>query len=416
MQAAFAATEAVEPSADLLTDLHGGVLLLRSDFTSSRGGAKAAPVLLAFGSASTFLRAHMHTHPSRKYRVGFIGCGGTANHFLTGWEAMPDRAEVVALCDVVPSQIDKRREDHPEVCRNARAFTDYRDMLKQTDLDIACLCAHGDTRTEHTEACLERGLHLFIEKPVGFDAEDSRRFKYLAKVYPDQKVAVAYSLRYAHDWLSLKALLDKKVIGEPYTGQLTYCHPRAFDTAVKGVGRANPYADRAGNYIHSSQLVHDTHPWDLARFLFGDVDEVFYAHRPGTAMALLWMHSGMLCYVMGGAQPAGHDPTNTQQYAVVHGSKGSAWVVRNTHPPHDLQVLYRVEGGDIQTAPQVSDVPSSSHGAILRTGNFLDAIEGRAELICSMVDGAKTTDLLHALWFSKRTQCKVPVFEEDHSG
>ena len=68
------------------------------------------------------------------------------------------------------------------------------------------------------------------------------------------------------------------------------------------------------------------------------------------------------------------------------------------------------------TLPAVSDVPESSHGAVLRSRNLLDAIEGKAELICSLVDGATTTELLHALWLSERMQVKVPVFPANTTG
>jgi len=39
----------------------------------------------------------------------------------------------------------------------------------------------------------------------------------------------------------------------------------------------------------------------------------------------------------------------------------------------------------------------------------MNAIEGKEELICSLEDGAHTTELLYALWLSERTGVKTAV-------
>ena len=83
--------------------------------------------------------------------------------------------------------------------------------------------------------------------------------------------------------------------------------------------------------------------------------------------------------------------------------------------PYEYRATYRTDG-DVRPAGATQDLPDSSHGVVLRSRNLLDAIEGKAELICSMEDGARTTELLHALWLSERTQLKVPVVPAHHTG
>lgn len=353
---------------------------------------------------------------SRKYRVGFIGVGATSGFFMTGWKAVPDRAEVVALCDIVPSQMAKRKESHPETCARATEYTDYREMLAKEDLDIVCLCAHGDTRMEQTEYCLARGKHLFIEKPVGYTMEEARRFQYLAHKHADLRVAVAYTLRYSQDWMGPRAVIRSGELGELMTARIAYCHPHDFS---EDHGKHRPhFMDKAGNYIHSSELVHATHPWDMVRYLLGEVKEVFFARGAvGSTMGLLWMESGCLCHVLSGSQPQSKFGPNTIQYIEVHGTRGTCWMYRELDGEKRMRSLYRIgKEGELQNAPQVAKFPPSSHGSVLRTHNFLDAIEGKEDLICSMADGAKTTELLHALWLSDRMQVKVPVLSSNHTG
>jgi len=83
---------------------------------------------------------------SRKYRVGFIGVGSVTTYFMDGWQAVPDRAEVTALCDIVPAQMAKRKETHPETCGKAREYTDYREMLEKEEL--ICSMTDGAKTTE----------------------------------------------------------------------------------------------------------------------------------------------------------------------------------------------------------------------------------------------------------------------------
>ena len=89
--------------------------------------------------------------------------------------------------------------------------------------------------------------------------------------------------------------------------------------------------------------------------------------------------------------------------------------MRDLYAPYDRHAYYRTDG-EIQEAPRTTELANSSHGTLIRTRNLLDAIEGKAELICSMEDGALTTDLLHALYMSERMQARVAVLPAMQTG
>jgi hypothetical protein len=96
---------------------------------------------------------------------------------------------------------------------------------------------------------------------------------------------------------------------------------------------------------------------------------------------------------------------------------GSAWVNRdkNKTDPIEETCTYRTTG-PIRTAPSACKLKETSHGAVIRSRNLLDAIEHKAGLICSMEDGAKTTELLGAVWLSETRQIKVPVSVANKTG
>ena len=156
----------------------------------------------------------------------------------------------------------------------------------------------------------------------------------------------------------------------------------------------------------------------MARYLFGEVREVFAARGDsGGAMGILWMRSGAMVHVMAGSITASKYGSNQHEMVVAHGTKGSAWVNRDVNSPDKLvdTCTYRTNG-PIRTAPSVCKLPDATHGAIIRTKNLLDAIEGKGPLICSMEDGAKTTELLHAIWLSETRGIKVPVVSGNKTG
>lgn len=364
-----------------------------------------------------------------KYRVGIIGCGGTSRLFLQGWAAWPKLAEVAAVCDINPAQMRRRQEEFPAICGKAKKFLDYRKMLDEAALDIVCVCSFSDKHLEHAGAAMAAGKHVFVEKPVGYDLEEARRFQHLAFKHADVKVAAAYSLRYYKAFMDLKAVIDSGTLGRISSAEISYSHGfsrdgRGVDEAGQGEqaparragsrGR-HPFEDRGGNYIRSSELAHSTHPWDLARYFLGEAKDVFCTSHRGVEMGMLWMESGSLAHVMAGNVRSARVGYMQQQIVQVHGSLGSAWLTRETRAPYRWQAHYKTDG-DICQAPSVSELPESTHGTVLRTRNLLDAIEGKAELICSLLDGTRTTELLHALWLSQRMQVKVPVLPANHSG
>ena len=384
-----------------------------------------------------------------KYRVGVLGCGGTSGHFFMGFGAWPERSQVAAICDIAPRQMTRAKEAYGKVCGDATEYTDYHRMLKEANLDIVCICSYSDKHMEHASDCLAAGKHVFVEKPVGYDLEEARRLRYLASKYPDLKVQVAYSLRYYKAFMDLQAVVRKGVLGDILTAEISYSHGHGVPgqaagreeadagaaggrsaTAVEaasapspgtpgegrgeGRRRGNPFEDRGGNYKRSSQLVHATHPWDLARYMLGEVKEVFCATGNGD-MGILWMKSGAICHVLAGSVRHANVGYMQNQIVCVNGQLGSGWVHRETVEPYRWLATYKTDG-DLQPCPQATELPESSHGATIRTGNLLDAIEGKAELICSLEDGIKTTELLHALWLSQRMQVKVPVLSANVTG
>ena len=101
-------------------------------------------------------------------RVGIIGGGwvATARH-IPGYRSHPD-AEVVVLYDRNPQRAREVAE-HAQIPTSCSTLDD----LFDTGVDAVSLCTPPWTHPELAIAALERGVHVFTEKPMAMNANDA---------------------------------------------------------------------------------------------------------------------------------------------------------------------------------------------------------------------------------------------------
>lgn len=92
-------------------------------------------------------------------------------------------------------------------------YTDYRKMLAEEALDCLFVATPSKYHAEVVEAALERGLHVFCEKPFGLDPQTGYRLAELAerKRLVNQ---VGYHYRFVAAFSEAKRLLDRGLIGD----------------------------------------------------------------------------------------------------------------------------------------------------------------------------------------------------------
>lgn len=146
----------------------------------------------------------------RAYRpkIALIGCGGIAEYHLRAYQAMG--LEIVALCDVRPEAVEKRRV---EFFPRAAAFTDYRDVLRRDDVDVVDIALHPNERVAVIEAALRARRHVLSQKPFVLDLDVGQRLVELAEAQ-GVKLAVNQNGRWAPHFSYLAAAIHGGIIGE----------------------------------------------------------------------------------------------------------------------------------------------------------------------------------------------------------
>jgi predicted dehydrogenase len=109
-------------------------------------------------------------------RVGLIGCGWYGkNDLFRLIQVAP--VQVVSLCDVDKNQMNKAAEivlQRTKAKEKPRLYGDYREMLKEKDLDIVCIGTPDHWHALTMTAACEAGADVYCQKPISVDVREGQ--------------------------------------------------------------------------------------------------------------------------------------------------------------------------------------------------------------------------------------------------
>jgi predicted dehydrogenase len=139
----------------------------RRDFVKASTMAAGASFMGPDVLAATLARGRVA--PSDDVNVGLIGAGSRGKYMARLFLQVPG-VKVTALCDVYEPRFAEGRRVTGEA---TPAFPDHRRMLDEAaDLDAVIVATPLSFHAEHMVACLERGLHVYGEKAMGYTVDD----------------------------------------------------------------------------------------------------------------------------------------------------------------------------------------------------------------------------------------------------
>ncbi len=107
-------------------------------------------------------------------RVGCIGVGGEGRLLVE--QTDPRYAQVVALCDINPAQLQKTQESLKKTGRQGvPQYSDWKEMIQKEKLEAVILAPPLFMHAEVAVGCLDAGLHVLCEKMMAFDDASCRR-------------------------------------------------------------------------------------------------------------------------------------------------------------------------------------------------------------------------------------------------
>jgi predicted dehydrogenase len=125
---------------------------------------------MAFTGAAGLILPHTKLFgadaPSNKLNLALLGTWGRGEAHFGGMAT----ENVVALCDVDEKHLLFAAEKFPK----AKHYADWRKCLDQKDVEAVICCTLDHTHAFVANWAMNRGQHIYLEKPIGITVEEAR--------------------------------------------------------------------------------------------------------------------------------------------------------------------------------------------------------------------------------------------------
>ena len=144
-----------------------------------------------------------------KVKVGIIGSQFEADIHAASFQLMPEEAEVVAIASPTPGHAEDlaRRYGVP------RVFTDYREMLREPDIEMVTITAPNELHKQMTCDIARAGKHPVCEKPLAMTLAEADE---MLDVCRQQGVLLLYAeeLFFTPKYVKAKEMADQGAFGK----------------------------------------------------------------------------------------------------------------------------------------------------------------------------------------------------------
>lgn len=263
-------------------------------------------------------------------KLGLLGAGRIGQVHAAAITSEVRDAKIAYIVDAYAPSAEALGQQY-----NIPYSTEPEDIFGNDDIDAVMICSSTDTHAEFMIRAAEAGKHIFCEKPIDHDL--GRIDGALAAVEKaGVKCMIGFNRRFDHNFQKVRQMIDDGKIGERQVLQIT-----SRDPAPPPVS----YIEVSGG-LFMDMMIHD---FDMARFLFGDIEEVYAlgavmvdpaigeAGDIDTAVVTLTFTNGAMGTINNSRQAVyGYD-----QRVEVFGSKGMV-DIKNDHP--NTHTFYGADG------------------------------------------------------------------------
>ena len=162
-------------------------------------------------------------------RVAIVGCGKIADAHASQIRRIQG-CEIVAVCDREPLMASQFCDRFPV----ARHFTDVADLLRDARPDVVHVTTPPASHFDIARRCLERGCHVYVEKPFTLRADEAEALIALA-VRSNVRITAGHDDQFSHAARRMRALVESGYLGgAPVHMESTYC----YDLSEPGYAKA----------------------------------------------------------------------------------------------------------------------------------------------------------------------------------
>lgn len=338
-------------------------------------------------------------------RVGVVGCG-----VIAYWVYLRLLQKTNGLRLVAASDPDPAARDRAAGIARVPIVSDSSELIDNPNIDAVVVCAPTGLHAELAVAALERGKHVFIEKPIATTSQDARRVIDAAD-RSGRTAIVGFSRRLHPLYLQAKRMIAGNELGPIHAVQSAFCEP----IPQNEMSAWRKHRNEGGGVL----LDLGSHHFDLVRwFLDDDVVSVDCSSESDTANG----HTARVSLAMKAgatAQSFFSFRTARADYLEFIGERGTLLLDRH-RSSLDLRVARRWGYGtrNRTVVPDASVAkwrmrrltsPSyePSYGNALRS--FVGAVRGEPYTGATLSDATRSLDVVLAAEDSARANSRVSL-------
>ncbi|MES2777981.1 MAG: oxidoreductase [Bacteroidota bacterium] len=191
-------------------------------------------------------------------RIGLAGFGMAAKVMHAPFLRTNKNYEVVAV-------LERSRNEAEQVFPGIKTVRTIEELVADENVDVVVITSPNDTHFPYAEKAILAGKHVVVEKPFTNTINEAQVLIELAK-RKQVVLSVYQNRRYVADFLTIREILDKKLLGEIVEFEAHYDRYRPG---------AKPNAWREDNKLGSGVLYDlGSHLLDQALVLFGLPDSI----------------------------------------------------------------------------------------------------------------------------------------------
>ena len=200
---------------------------------------------------------------SRKAGLVVVGMGRMGTLHARNIKRDVDRARLVAVVDV---DAERARAVGEEL--HVPHYTDTERALDahKGEIDGVVIATVTATHLEQIRLAAERGVHVFVEKPMGADVREDEEIVNIVRKR-GVKLQVGFQRRYDKSLRRIKSSLEEGVLGRPLMLNIVVRDPKP--PPGLGIGKLYPGA------VFDDMLIHD---FDTVNWLVGYPPEQLYVN------------------------------------------------------------------------------------------------------------------------------------------
>lgn len=344
-------------------------------------------------------------------KYALIGCGRISTNHIKA--AVNNKLEIVAVCDIVPENMETLLAKHGlEADASIKRYTDYKQMLSENEPELVSIATESGSHAEIALYCIEKGIHVIIEKPMAMSLADADRIIALAQE-KQVKVSACHQNRFNIAVQEMRAALESGRFGRLSHGSIHVRWNRNQEYYTQAPWRGT-WAQDGGALMN--QCIHGI---DLLRWTFGDeVEEVYgqtrqqfhdYLEAEDIGMAVVKFKNGAIATIEGTTNVY---PQNLEETLYIFGEKGTVKIGGKSTNNIDVwnfadETVADEKNKGLQEA--TSNVYGNGHTSLF--ADVMDAIQNDRKPYVDAQAGRNALELVLAIYKSQKTgqPVKLPL-------